>query len=328
MLESGPSGEQDREQILALSRHAFGVEFALQREREWHWQWHQDPRLPEPGYRGIAVRDEERIVGTATLLPAGLYVAGAPVEAWWQVCTVVHADYRRRGIGVRIQDELGSRVVLAKGLSEGALGMLKSSGYRLLDTGGYWTRTLDFKARLQRSTGEGVGGALGSVANALLKGVPARSPRVVELEGEFDDRFDALWERARVAYPAIALRDAATLNWRYRARPDCGYTVLVLENRGYLAFSDFERRGIRRGRIVDLLADRDDEDARLDLLAGALHALHERGADRVDCFATSSVVLDSLRSAGFRPAKRPDPLAMHGIEPDDPYFCAGDGDGA
>jgi len=328
MLTAGPAREQDRGPIIELTRRTFGDDFAAQLDREWHWQWHADPRLAEPGYRGVVVREGERIVGTTALLPAGLHVAGVPVDAWWQVCTAVDEHCRRRGVGALLQQRMEAHSILAKGPSEGALALFKSTGYQVVDFGGYWTRTLDFKARLQRSTGGGVGGALGSLANAFIESVPEMPSGVTELSGDFDASFDALWESARKQYPAITRRDAAVLNWRYRRKPFADYTVLVLENRGYLTFSDFERRGILRGRIVDVLAGRDDEDARRDLIAGALHALHERGADRVDCLATSPVVRESLRAAGFSPAKRPDPLVMRGIELDEPYFCAGDGDGA
>jgi predicted N-acetyltransferase YhbS len=137
MFETRPSGEQDREEILELSRLAFGDEFASQREREWQWQWFQDPRLPEPGYRGVAVRSEGRIVGTTTLLPVGLHVDGDPVEVWWQVCTAVHPDFRRQGIGALLQDGMASLAVFGQGVTTASLAMLEKCGYRVLDTGGF-----------------------------------------------------------------------------------------------------------------------------------------------------------------------------------------------
>lgn len=328
MLTTGPSGEQDRDQILELTQHAFGDAFAEQRAREWEWQWHEDRRLDAPGYRGIAVRDGDRIVGMTTLLPAGLFVDGQPVDACWQVCTAVHADYRRRGIGTLLQDAIASRAVFAKGMTPAVIAVLEKAGYAVLDTGGYWTRTLDLAPRLKRMAGGGAGGALGAAANVFVRSVGDVPEGVESVPGEFDERFDRLWARVAGAYPAIARRDAATLTWRYRDRPDTAYSVLALEDRGYLVFSHFDRRGIRRGRIVDLLAAPDDEEARQGLLSGALAALRLLGADRVDCFATSPVVLVSLRAAGFKRGKRPDPLAMHGTEQADPYFLAGDGDGA
>jgi len=295
--------------------------------REWTWQWHDDPRLASPGYHGLVVVDGGQIVGSTALQPAGLHVSGRPVPAWWQVNTVVHKDFRRRGIAALLNDRMPAATILAKGPSTAMLHVFRKCGYREVETGGYWRRTLTYKDRMARI--DSTLGVLATVIDATLRKLPQVSPDVKPLKGDFDARFDALWSEARASYPAITLRDSATLNWRYRRRPNTIYRVLVHGNgAGYVVLSTFKRRGTLRGIIADLLARPTSDTARTELLVAALCALRELGADRVSAYATDPAVQTALRGLGFRPSRGKDPLLVRGTSAADPYITAGDGDGA
>ena len=330
-MEIREGRDEDRAQIVALARAVFGDEVAAVMERQWEWQWRDDPRLSSPGFRGPVAESEGRIVASTALTPAGLYVEGEPVDAWWRVDTMVHPDFRRRGIAAQLTGKMPP-VILGKGVTGPSHALLEQTGYSVAQTGGFRTRTLSHAPRWKRATGETVGRALGAVADLFVRGVPEQPEGVGKLVGEFDARFDTLWADVRAAYACITRRDAALLNWRYLDRPATHYHTLVREDaselRGYVVLSVFEKRGIRRGRIVDLLARRDDDEARHDLVIGAMRALAACGADRVDCLAGSPVVWRALDRFGFAAQGEAEPLFGRGVEVAGMYVLAGDGDGA
>jgi hypothetical protein len=73
---------------------------------------------------------------------------------------------------------------------------------------------------------------LGSAASALARAASrpfarTRSDRQFTIErlDRFDDRADALWERARRSGAAMVKRDQRYLNWRYCQRPDATYIL-------------------------------------------------------------------------------------------------------
>ena len=325
-MEIRESRKEDRTAILGLVRSVFGNEVAEMHRREWTWQWHDDPRLPQPGYRGLVVEDGGTIVGSTALQPAGLHVDGRPVPSWWQVNTVVHKDFRRRGIAALLNDRMPPGAILAKAPSAAMLEVFRKCGYDEIETGGYWRRNLTYAPRMSWLGAEST--MLGTLADMTLRRLPPMPPDVKLHRGVFDARFDALWSEARAAYPAITRRDAATLTWRYRRRPGATYRVLVHgEGAGYIVFTTLKRRGSLRGRIVDVLTRPTDDTARTELLVGALHTLKEAGADRVDAWASSAAVQAALRPLGFRPSTGKDALLVRGAAARDLYITAGDGDG-
>ena len=329
MVEIREGRDEDRAQIVALARAVFGDEVAAVMERQWAWQWHDDPRLSSTGFRGPVAESDGRIVASTALTPAGLYVEGQPVEAWWRVDTMVHPDFRRRGIAAQMTDAMPP-VVLGKGVTGPSQALLERTDYNVAQTGGFRTRTLTHAPRWSRATGTAVGRALGAVADVFVRGVPEQPEGVGKLAGDFDRRFDDLWTEARGSYACITRRDAAVLNWRYLDRPETHYHTLIHEDadrlRGYVVLSVIEKRGIRRGRIVDLLARRDDDDTRRDLVIGALRAMRACGADRVDCLAGSPIVWRTLDTLGFSAQASAEPLFGRGVEVAGMYVLAGDGD--
>ena len=98
MIEIRPGTEADRPQILERMEEVFGAEPARRAERLWDWQWHQDPRLPSPGYHGVVAEWEGRVIGVLTTIPAGLHIGGEPVQAWWFVDVLVHWGLTRRAL--------------------------------------------------------------------------------------------------------------------------------------------------------------------------------------------------------------------------------------
>ncbi|MFQ6024177.1 MAG: hypothetical protein ACE5NW_15775 [Acidiferrobacterales bacterium] len=350
--------EGDKAQVLARNAEVFGSAHATRVEELWHWRWDLNPQLTRPGYCGVVAEWRDQIIGNLSLLPAGLFVRGEEVPSFWCVEMLVHTGLYRQALrdersagGGRAQQHAGvdrtasrrqgiaeqilnfahaDAILLGKHLSEGIRVVTIKVGFRDLDRSGYWIRHLSFTQRISRAVGRWIAPVIAVVPNAALGRVPQPERDVAIFEGDFDDTFDELWEEARTTYPAITLRDAKTLQWRYRQRPDVKYIALTAWDatrlRGYAIVRTFEKRRCVRGKIVDFLTAVDDRTTRRDLLLASLAVLRNHDADRVTCYASDGLAATALAETGFAPTKPPFQTCALGLDVPDFYGTAGDGD--
>ncbi len=352
MLDIRPGRDSDKNQILALFEDVFGIEQAERAARRWEWQWQDDPRLEKPGYRGVVADWNGLIIGSISCIPAGLHIEGQPVEAYWFVDTMVHWGHLRQamrerkrsgatgwpdlshGIAAAMLDhpaagaiQLGKHLTSPMALIPYKIGCEDQKGT------GSWARLISFRQPVKSVIGKPLGLLLGGTADLFIAKFPKPEREVATLEGDFDARFDDLWAKAKLDYQAIARRDRAVLNWRYRRHPDTAYTVLMLEEKGalsgYLVYSVFFRHRQRRAHIVDVLARRENPAAFDALLAAALQRMRREEVHKVECYAGGSTLSSALARAGFAPR------LIHGKEqatlirrmPDvELYITRGDGD--
>jgi hypothetical protein len=356
MIEIRPGTDADRPQILARLAEIFGPEPAARVDRLWDWQWRQDPRLPTPGYRGIVAEWRGQIIGNLGTIPAGLHMDGKPVAAHWCVDMLVHWGLMRqalkerrrqdpsmgpdlsRGLAAVLFDypDAGS-VQLGKHISDDMMTIGERVGFTIIPGSGSMHRRVSLRYTLGRTLGRPLGGMIGAVADLGLPLGPRPHLPMEVLPGGFDGRFDRLWEDVRGLFPAICLRDARTLEWRYRQHPDDGYRVITTGDgarlRGYLVLRSYEKGRRRWAKIVDLLTAPDDTEAARALLGGALRMLREWRAERVETFACGYGIADLFISMGFTPRLtksggaqplmvRALPTVAAGL-----YVTQGDGDG-
>ncbi|MGB5733805.1 MAG: hypothetical protein WBM40_05115 [Thiohalocapsa sp.] len=347
--------DSDRPQVLTRIREVFGAGPAVEAERLWQWQWHQDPRLPRPGYRAVVAEWEGNILGNLALVPAGLFVDGRPIVAHWCVSALVHWGSVRqalraakrageatglegRGVAEALFDApLADGVQLGKHISSTMRAVSSRIGFVEVANSGSLHRRVSLRRRLSRGIGAAPARLVAPVANLTLPRLPPvrLAGGVDPLEGPFDARFDQLWERLRGRFPAVTLRDQSTLQWRYRQHPLFNYRVLTLTDgpalRGYLIYSQFERDRRLRGKIVDLFADPVDDEAMLALLAAALRAMKRDAVERVEAFASTAYLNVALQRAGFderlSKAGRMQPMVIRRLALASVHVGQGDGDG-
>lgn len=351
------ASETDRAAVLAMMSSAAGEAKAETLRRRWQWQWHQDPRLASPGYQGLIAAWQGRAIASVSAQPAGLYINGSPVDAYWYVDSRIHWGWSRLALRAAAADGWSKRELFPKGLAGALLDhpgfgkiqlgkhiaepMIKM-GYRCgfvdVPGAGNRMRRVSLRAPLEQRLGRFAGRALATLADLSIP-LPRRpSARaglaVTVLDEPFDARFDGLWGQALAAYPSITRRDAQVLNWRYRAHPDTSYRVLQLGRgprlAGYLVFKVSMRKGRRVARIVDLLCMPDDQTGIRALVTKALSEMREQGAERADWFIAGPGVGEVATSLGFRArltrSRRPQPLLVRGLA-SEPYVTSGDGDG-
>jgi hypothetical protein len=355
MIELRAATDADRPAVLAFMAEAAGPTRSQTLDRRWHWQWHEDPRLKAPGYKGVVATWNERVMGHVACMPAGMYIEGSPVDAVWLVDVRIHRglvrealkDSLRRGVGKRdlfpnglaaalFDHPAAGDIQLGKHIGEDMMAIGHRVGFRGLPDAGNRMRRVSFRWPLQQAIGRRPGALLAALADLGIR-LPRR-PRlqVQRLDGAFDTRFDELWQLARDGYPAITLRDSAVLNWHYRAHPDTDYEVLTVYEqdkvRGYLIYKTWLRKGRYIARIVDLLTAPEDAAAIESLAAAALRGLRRAGVERVDWFVSGAGLLAQLERLGFKPRftrrGKPQPMLARGLPAlTSLYITSGDGDG-
>jgi len=354
MINIRPGTDEDKDGILAIVEQVFGKGQAERVAKNWHWQWHVDPRLEMPGYRGVVAVWRDQIIASLSCIPAGLYIDGKPVEAYWCVDVLTHwgltrqalREYKRsndvagadlsRGIAAALLDHPSAGPIqLAKHIAASMKVITLRIGFEEVPHSGSFSRRLSYQPSLQATFGATLGSILSAAANLSLARIPQSKLPVETFCGPFDARFDRHWSEVKSSYAAITLRDAAMLNWRYRAHPDTKYITLVIpqenEIRGYLVLSIWYSGPRLRAAVVDLLTWPDDSNAIEALLAAALRVARNEGASRIGCFVTGVLVEAHVKRLGFEPklkkSNKAQPLITRGLPVEGVYITDGDGDG-
>ncbi len=356
MINLRTANDADKEKILQLFKATFGFRSATRAESIWHWRWSLDPRLEHPGYRGIVAEWQDRIIANAAFIPACLYLQGKPVSASWAVDVAVNSkDYRQalrdqrkrdRAAGNKyqrpdfLQDGLAATLmqhpsvdhtILTKHVSKQMVAVLLKINFHEIVSSGNQTRTVSYTPKLKKSLGKFLAPLVAWYPNKRLMQLPIVNSKIELLDGEFDRRFDTLWNSAFPDYSAICLRDSATLNWRYFQHPIHHYTTLTLikgkELRGYVVVMMRIKSGIPQGKIIDLLTHSNDQFAVDQLMVAAISYLRSQGAGIVDCHATHANVIKSLQSLGFSNRHKPHPLIIRSLDHSGLFVMEGDGDG-
>ena len=354
MIDIRTAQETDRSALLELMADAAGPEKAETLARRWDWQWHEDPRLERPGYRGVVAVWGEKIIANVSFIPAGLHLSGQPAAADWLADVRIHWGLvreaikaaRRAGVPKRdlFPDGLAAAmfdhpdprpIQLGKHIGEAMMSIGHRVGFREWPEAGNRMRRVSLRWPLQQVLGRYPGAVLAGSADLALGRLPRCRLPVVDYEGPFDARFDRLWEHALVTYPAITRRDGAVLDWHYRRHPDTRYDVLVLQQgndlRGYIIFKVWLRKGRRISRIVDLLTARDDLEAAEALVVQSLRTMRRHGVERADWFVSVPWLQPLARTLGFEPRltrrQRAQPLMVRGLPETSLYVTSGDGDG-
>jgi GNAT superfamily N-acetyltransferase len=215
-------------------------------------------------------RREDRIVGQQGGIPVALKADGRIVDASWAIDLMVDPAWRLRGVAPALFEAYAAdhEALLALGLTDVAYRNFKRAGWQDLGTLSFYVRILDPRAGLEVTGRNSMAMRLAAragqpalhAANAAIGQIPAvfggvRSRRI----DHFDDTMDHLWAKASPAYPAIAVRDAAALTWRFDQNPMArDYHRVLLEKNGepcgYFVLSLRRRNGHLVAILLDFLA--------------------------------------------------------------------------
>jgi hypothetical protein len=286
-----------------------------------HWTWYTTPVdawLPEPPGKHktwrehhLAIEDGRHVRGAFALKPHEWWVRGQPrtVTDWHGPITEAAHDPRFAMLGVRLMREMLRQHPLLYSWGHGGaeqpmLKMIEKMGfvmhatpfclrilrpYRFLRRNRYLRLSPRNRLVLDAAAFSGAGGVALPLLHAALAARARRSaPAQATPFERFEPWADALWERCRDRYAAIATRDADTMN--VLLRPGGWPAAIKLrverggETLGWAAVLDTQMEGDRRfgtlrlGSLIDALARPEDAEA---VVGAAFRFLRARGVDLV-----------------------------------------------
>ncbi len=283
IIRDGDAG--DSENILSLRRLVFG-EFEEDKLRPDFWKWEFLDGPAGKAFIYIA-EDEKKLVGHFADIPRRFSVNGDVLMGTLSLDLMVHADYRRKGIFAEMAHYAAQRLngekclfMTAFPIRKETIGGLLKIGWETVGELPVLVYPLRFRAIINRylhflPVSLLFGGIARGVYFLLWKGKRTKEHRGIQLEQvkELDPLFDRFWEKARMLYPVIGVRDRSFLKWRYFQNPVRTYRVYrSIEDRqmtGYLIVRSVDLLQFRSAVVVDLLALNDQ----------ALTALVEKGIE-------------------------------------------------
>jgi hypothetical protein len=295
------------------------------------WLYERNPAGPALTWVGV-LAGTDRVIGCASLFPRGMLVNGSVVSSGVLADFAVAKDHRIAGAALAIQRALAKGTIpsaaqFAYGYpNDKSVAIFKRLGYKIVGETSFWVKPLRsaYKIRTKVKNEAVVRGAAVAVdaglavadgALAMFHSGLRRSRGdktkldFIELE-RADERFDALWERARPNYRIVGEKTSAYLNWRY--------TEFTTRVHRFLCAIDRETGQLRGYIVVRVQKHRDmasTEDIFCEDLSGTLKALllyasrklrSEGLSSLVFCYLGPDAIGEQLKQVGFlsRPGVR------------------------
>lgn len=296
-----PGGEQVRElaltraeadRLIALKEAVYGKKVD---RAAFDWQYLGHPRSAD--LRVFVVEDAGQLIASTTRFPAAFRLAGQDCPAYFNIDSMVHPDHRRKGC-MRDLYKIARAVIqgaplyFSKGSSASIYPLLVSIGHRAL-----WPNTTlvshPSKARWLMSRLH------------LVSPGERKAARVLPGFGDFQpiDRFgadfDACFDRISRRLPAVFVRDAAFMNWRYVDVPHRRYLRYARVVGGAMTGVVVISIDAGAAIIADILWDPEQQGEPERTVRFAQALCDEHGAVRVACFATHPHLREALVRTGF-----------------------------
>lgn len=322
----------DAEELFHLYEDVFGEALAESSRRRWRWQYLDNPATATAGPEIWVARDGGTLLGQYASMPVQLRWGDREVRSSWGMDVFLSPAARGRGVGARLFTAWSDHVevALGLGLTTSSHGLFQKLRYADVGPVPFYYRILDGRAVAARRLGPRLAGVAGRILDAgwrLRHPERARASDVVVAPvARFDERYDALWDRAGASYAMCVRRDAAYLDWKYVECPHRRYDIVEATRDGTLAGFAVSRhedhRGLRLGWIVDLFAHADDHAVRDALIGNVLDGFRRAGVARAQAFGMHAAVGADLARRGFRPGRSPMQFCVRARVPSDGVLAA------
>jgi hypothetical protein len=284
-------------------------------EAKYQWTYLDAPLRPEGVFVLKAKQEGEdaaRIVGTSGVGCRKFLVNGRELRAGLLGDLAVDRDHRTALPAIRLVRQARQTTLdhfdLAYGYpNHAAEGVFLRCGYHKLGIMSRYATVLRYAPYVRRVFDVPVLPRVAGAGLDVLR-MGLRVPRMVQAARRYhlewlddvDERFDALWQRARDEYPIIGQRDARFLRWRFLRHPSERFELVALaENtsgRPLRAYAVLHRQG-RAAYLRDVFGCFDALGPLLDLL---LPALRVKRATSVSIdFLGARRMVDLLLSRNF-----------------------------
>lgn len=234
--------------------------------------------------------DDDLLIGHYAAVPVDLSVGGKQMRAIHSLDTMVHPDYRGRGIFTFLADMVYRES--------------SRTGYHLVYGFPNKNSYHGFVSKLGWLGFGNINAFVAESRSLRRRSSSTESARSVLRLNEFDSSADLLWERCKEREKVAVNRTSRYLNWRYVMKPEVDYQIYGLfssigELKAYAVTKVYGRNGILLGHIVDILCD--DYDHVPALLQTCYSHLLDEQVTRITCWANaSSPVGRQLKFDGFK----------------------------
>jgi GNAT superfamily N-acetyltransferase len=293
--------------------HPGDAEAVERRRRHFRWLAERNPFLDGDCAYYLLV-DGDRVIGMHGHMPQRLSVKGRQRRFYLAHDDLLAAECRGKGLGkVMLGGVMEQSAAFAGALWHNApnLKLYSKCGWTDCSALVFAIRIVDPRRNLEKRFGRN---PLARVLAALLRPVlalrsalsrarPSGAYRVADID-RFDERFDALFERAAASLPIAVVRNAAYLNWKFVAKPDNRYRRFAAfdaaqELRAYAVVSAGVPGPKPVAKILDMLCDPAHPQALDAVLRHAIGWLESQPVISITCVG-SPAALACLERFGFR----------------------------
>ena len=290
---------RDWEAIRQFIFEAYGKLAQFKDYPRWNWQFVANPFQPPSFSEHVSVwiaEDGGRVVGQIAVQRALVQIAYAEYPAGWIVDVMILPDYRGRSLGHQLHAAVAGEfpLLMTLTMAPATRRMALKAGCVTLGCVQQYTKIihlsdatvrryllaraahrpsllrmlriactlfrLDWLASRFLNASRGPTLTRFFCSRTLISGEKANVD-IVEVE-TFGDELDCFWAEVRHRYPAIAVRNARFLNWRYVNAPDLIYRRFVARRAGhcigYIVIRRTSAVELPAGVIVDFLTFRND----------------------------------------------------------------------
>lgn len=281
--------KEDTEEVLKLVNETLTPPTSA---KLWEWLFHDNPFRPREECN-LVVERGGRILGVAFNVFVKLKLKDKSINSRWGCFFSVHPDFRGEGLAlfdnyqkIPYYPFLGFvKSIYLQGLI--GIGFIKIahiySRIRVLELSSY------IQNRVNKDPFEHLIKLIlrtFSFVSLKLFSTEIVNDLVIEENQYFDSRFDAFWNEVSKEYPIITERSSRYLNWRFVAAP-FKYKIFSAVRKdkiaGYIVVRLTENNRIKKGLIIDLLADSSDYQAIDSLLKKAVAYFGQFNCCFADC---------------------------------------------
>lgn len=285
----------------------------------WNWRFKENPYLPPS--LALAWNTQGKVVGQYALIPVLLNVSGRPVLVAQSVDTLVHPDYRNRGLFLDLAHhcydqckKLGIKAVFGFPNPAAFPGRVRHLGWRRMGYYNQYLLRLSFSETLKKIL------RVGLLADFFDLGF--RAFRAVQLTAQgflarlnvpgatytksdsIPEGYGALWNEVGSAEILSLWKDEKYLHWRYDRNPDHKFEYHSIRIEGELvamAVVGFERSVVN---ICELFVTKHQVQVGRHLILQIAQSFLRRGARRIafsgyDCGFFSEVFSTFRRQTEF-----------------------------
>jgi GNAT superfamily N-acetyltransferase len=298
-------------QIISLFTTVFSGSKSLE-----HWRWQFEANPYGRVFSGLAWSDKGRLVGQCAVMPVDLNLMGRRIKAGQALDTMVHPDFRNRGIFERTAQycieqlqEAGHVLVYGFPNRQAYPGWMRKLGWQRVAYSTHYQMRLSIYSAVRRTPWLSW---LAKLTDVFYRGLVAaetawrryllrRNLGVLTciVTGRVPAAYEELWQSLR-AYEVLSIwKDVEYFRWRYDQKPKGDYRYYFLEREGRIEALCVATLTDGMFRIAELIArDQSVQFARYLITELALRGLRHH-AHVMEFFGISSGFFDEV-FAGFK----------------------------